>query len=67
MKEVWATKDEYWVWYDAKPVADILGQDIRPYQVPIQLTDDEYEAYRKHIEEQAKWQDFFEQKAREVK
>ena len=62
MKELWIRKDEAWVWYDAKPVCEALSMDKPLDTCIVELSDEDYEAYQKHLLTEREWQGFFQSK-----
>lgn len=62
MKELWIRRDEAWVYYDAKPVCEILTLNKPIDSCVIEMSDEEYEAYQEHLERDREWQGLFHSK-----
>jgi len=53
-------QDEAYLWFDMKPVDDILENGPSSYAKIIGISDEEFARYQRHLEEQKYWQSFFE-------
>ncbi len=59
MKELWISKEPVTVWFDNKPICDILEQEKLPSSVKIELEDWQYESYLQVLEYFNSWQELF--------
>ena len=56
--EMWIARDDWYVFYDAKPIADILGTNIEEqWHTKVELSDEEYADFQRVAEEYSLWQD----------
>lgn len=62
MKQLWLVKEPCYVWYNTKPIHEVLGTNKVSYAVEIELSEKEFDQYQDVLNKFNHWQEVFEKK-----